>query len=67
MADTLQVVELAAQSDTGRVRDHNEDRCFASADLVAVADGMGGALAGEVAAQVAVDAMEQVSTPIDAM
>ncbi|MFN8110166.1 MAG: Stp1/IreP family PP2C-type Ser/Thr phosphatase [Thermoleophilia bacterium] len=65
--DPLRVVELAERSDTGRVRDHNEDRSYASATLVAVADGMGGALAGEVAAQIAVDAMERVSAPQDAL
>ncbi len=56
--DPLRVVELAERSDTGRVRDHNED--------VAVADGMGGALAGEVAAQIAVDAMDNLTAPMDA-
>jgi protein phosphatase len=36
----------------------NEDNAFARAPLFAVADGMGGAQAGEVAAQVAVDVLE---------
>ncbi len=67
MPDTpLRVVELAERSDTGRVRDHNEDRSYASPTLVAVADGMGGALAGEVAAQIAVDAMDGLTAPMDA-
>ena len=48
---------MAQLSDTGRVRHHNEDRSLATAALLAVADGMGGAKAGEVAAQVAVDAV----------
>lgn len=64
--DPLRVVELAERSDTGRVRDHNEDRSYASPTLVAVADGMGGALAGEVAAQIAVDAMDNLTAPMDA-
>lgn len=64
--DPLRVVELAERSDTGRVRDHNEDRSYASPTLVAVADGMGGALAGEVAAQIAVDAMDHLTAPMDA-
>ncbi|NYJ02286.1 protein phosphatase [Nocardioides thalensis] len=39
-----------ALSDTGRVRDHNEDAGFAGPYLLCVADGVGGAAAGEVAA-----------------
>jgi len=53
----LRVVEVACASDTGRVRSHNEDRSLADPPLLAVADGMGGAAAGEVAAQVAVEAL----------
>ncbi|KRB74994.1 hypothetical protein ASE01_16620 [Nocardioides sp. Root190] len=40
---------FAALSDTGRVREHNEDSGFASPYLLCVADGVGGAAAGEVA------------------
>jgi serine/threonine protein phosphatase PrpC len=61
----LHVVELARHSDTGRVRDHNEDRAYAHDELVAVADGMGGAAAGEVAAQLAIRAIRQLTGPID--
>jgi PPM family protein phosphatase len=53
----LRVVEVAHASDTGRVRSHNEDRSLAEPPLLAVADGMGGAAAGEVAAQLAVEAL----------
>ena len=39
-----------ALSDTGRVRENNEDAGFAGPYLLCVADGVGGAAAGEVAA-----------------
>ena len=44
-----------AKSDTGRQRRSNEDRVFEQAPLFAVADGMGGARAGEVASKIVVD------------
>jgi protein phosphatase len=40
-------------TDTGRVRDHNEDAYIVEPPLYAIADGMGGAKAGEVASQLA--------------
>jgi PPM family protein phosphatase len=42
-------------TDTGRVRDHNEDSYVVEPPLFAVADGMGGAKAGEVASQLALE------------
>jgi serine/threonine protein phosphatase PrpC len=54
----LRVVEEAARSDTGRQRTANEDAYFARSPVYAVADGMGGAQAGEVAAQMAAEAFE---------
>jgi protein phosphatase len=53
---TLRVVEEAHRTDTGRQRHANEDAYYADAPLFAVADGMGGAQAGEVASKIAADA-----------
>jgi serine/threonine protein phosphatase PrpC len=43
----------AVISEVGR-REHNEDAVFASPRLIAVADGVGGAAAGEVASMLAI-------------
>ena len=51
----LRVAEHVERTDTGRQRRANEDAYFARSPLFAVADGMGGAQAGEVASQMAVD------------
>ncbi len=48
-----------AHSDTGRQRRANEDAFYARSPVFVVADGMGGAQAGEVASSVAVEAFER--------
>ena len=53
----LRVAEHAELTDTGRQRRANEDAFLASAPLFAVADGMGGAQAGEVASATAIEVL----------
>ncbi|MBA3300243.1 MAG: Stp1/IreP family PP2C-type Ser/Thr phosphatase, partial [Thermoleophilaceae bacterium] len=55
----MKIVEEAALTDVGRQRSANEDSFFASAPVFAVADGMGGARAGEVASSLAVESIEE--------
>jgi PPM family protein phosphatase len=51
----LRVIEQYAATDTGRQRRANEDSLLARSPLFVVADGMGGAQAGEVASRIAVE------------
>src|ERR671928_84084 len=50
-------LEAAVRTDVGPVRRNNEDAAFASPRMAAVADGVGGAAAGEVASRAAIDAL----------
>ena len=55
----LRVSDHFERSDTGRARRENEDSFYARSPMFAVADGMGGAQAGEVASQLAVEVLQQ--------
>jgi protein phosphatase len=48
------ILDAAAVSDLGLVRGNNEDSAFAGRRLVAVADGIGGMPAGELASEIAI-------------
>jgi len=56
----VRVVDYAIATHAGRVRRKNEDAYFAEPPLFAVADGMGGALAGELASRIAVQALGEL-------
>ncbi len=59
---------VAGRTDKGKLREHNEDRVFPGTeeggperlDLLIVADGVGGKLAGEMASQLAVDTIMEL-------
>jgi protein phosphatase len=54
----LRIDDQAFRTDTGRQRNANEDSFFVRAPIFVVADGMGGAQAGEVASKAAADAFD---------
>jgi PPM family protein phosphatase len=57
---TLGIVEEAGATQTGNVRRSNEDSFLMRSPLFMVADGMGGAKAGEIASRMAAEAFAEV-------
>lgn len=58
-------VSVGAKSDVGRVREGNEDSYLVDDPLFAVADGMGGHLAGDVASSTAVEVIASSAKSAD--
>ncbi|HEX5714440.1 MAG TPA: Stp1/IreP family PP2C-type Ser/Thr phosphatase [Solirubrobacterales bacterium] len=55
----LRIDDQATRTDTGRQRNANEDSLFTRPPLFVVADGMGGAQAGEVASKTAAESFDR--------
>jgi PPM family protein phosphatase len=54
------ILRYAVRSDLGLVRGNNEDSVYAGPRLLAVADGMGGHAAGEVASKIVIGTLESL-------
>ncbi len=63
---TSLTLRIVAHSEVGLVRKNNQDSGYASPQLLLVADGMGGAAAGDLASAVAVDTIRAIDGPVDA-
>jgi protein phosphatase len=61
----MSTVRSGSASDIGLLRQVNEDSLLASGGIFAVADGMGGYAAGEVASALAVDRLRRLSEGVD--
>src|SRR5688572_31711995 len=59
---TLQL-SYVAHSEIGLIRKNNQDSGYASPHLLIVADGMGGAAAGDLASAVAIDTIRKIDSP----
>src|SRR5262245_62961329 len=66
-------LRYAAKSDRGLIRGGNQDSVYAGPRLLAVADGMGGMAAGDVASNIVIESMAPLdedvpgNAPLDAL
>jgi serine/threonine protein phosphatase PrpC len=63
MANSL-ALSVAARSELGLVRKINEDSGLVGVQILAIADGMGGHVAGEIASAIAIKALEPLDSKI---
>src|SRR5919112_968635 len=61
-----QSLRFVTHSEIGLVRKNNQDSGYASPHLLVVADGMGGAAAGDLASAVAIQTISQIDAPTPA-
>ncbi|WP_157406714.1 Stp1/IreP family PP2C-type Ser/Thr phosphatase, partial [Actinomadura rubrobrunea] len=59
-------IRYAARSDVGMLREGNEDSAYAGAHLLAVADGMGGHVGGEIASAAAIAELRKLDKEMPA-
>jgi protein phosphatase len=57
-------IRYAVRSDIGLKREDNEDAVYAGSRLLAIADGLGGHVAGEVASTAVIDALRPLDTQV---
>jgi PPM family protein phosphatase len=57
-------IRFAARSDVGMLREGNEDSAYAGPRLLAVADGMGGHVGGEIASAATIDTLRSLDVDV---
>jgi protein phosphatase len=57
-------IRFAARSDVGMLREGNEDSAYAGPRLLAVADGMGGHVGGEIASAAAIETLKPLDVDV---
>ena len=59
-------LQIDAHSEIGLVRNNNQDSAYVSPHLIVVADGMGGAAAGDLASAVAIRELQRATMAMPA-